>query len=328
MIDFIYCNIEEVIAHKVGNKTNGDDLILSDEKLKIDDLRLRELLLKYFTSSFSNPEYYSFTFSNDDFTLNPLYKFSSEIFSLSANLLNKSKDISKLLFDISLHPQIKSGDLFVVYFSGVKTDGEKVDALGIFKSENVQSFLKLNNTSNTFNLDYDKGINPEKLDKGCLILNTEKENGYKVCVIDKSNKISEAQFWKESFLNIKPIADDFHFTKNFLSFTKKYITNQAPEEFEISKADRIDLLNKTMDYFKTSNVFNKSEFENEVLQDETLIKSFNNFSTSLNEENIGIPQDSFDISSSAVKKQSRSYKSVLKLDKNFHIYIHGDKDLI
>jgi hypothetical protein len=29
-----------------------------------------------------------------------------------------------------------------------------------------------------------------------------------------------------------------------------------------------------------------------------------------------------------VKKQSRVFKSVLKLDRNFHIYIHGDKDLI
>jgi hypothetical protein len=30
----------------------------------------------------------------------------------------------------------------------------------------------------------------------------------------------------------------------------------------------------------------------------------------------------------AVKKQQRIYKSVLKLDKNFHIYIHGNTDLI
>ena len=29
-----------------------------------------------------------------------------------------------------------------------------------------------------------------------------------------------------------------------------------------------------------------------------------------------------------MKKQSRAFKSVLKLDKNFHIYIHGDRELI
>jgi hypothetical protein len=34
------------------------------------------------------------------------------------------------------------------------------------------------------------------------------------------------------------------------------------------------------------------------------------------------------ISGTAVKKQARVFKSVLKLDKNFHIYIHGNKELI
>ncbi len=37
---------------------------------------------------------------------------------------------------------------------------------------------------------------------------------------------------------------------------------------------------------------------------------------------------SFEISNQAVKKQARVFKSVLKLDKNFHIYIHGDKKMI
>lgn len=33
-------------------------------------------------------------------------------------------------------------------------------------------------------------------------------------------------------------------------------------------------------------------------------------------------------SESAVKKSSRSMKSVIKLDKNFHIYVHGGEGLI
>ena len=38
--------------------------------------------------------------------------------------------------------------------------------------------------------------------------------------------------------------------------------------------------------------------------------------------------ESYDISESAVKKQARAYKSVIKLDKNFHIYVHGNRELI
>jgi hypothetical protein len=39
-------------------------------------------------------------------------------------------------------------------------------------------------------------------------------------------------------------------------------------------------------------------------------------------------KDNFKISQQAVKKQARVFKSVLKLDRNFHIYIHGDRELI
>ena len=40
------------------------------------------------------------------------------------------------------------------------------------------------------------------------------------------------------------------------------------------------------------------------------------------------PIDNFEISVHAVKQQAKVFKSVLKLDKNFHIYIHGNRQLI
>jgi len=39
-------------------------------------------------------------------------------------------------------------------------------------------------------------------------------------------------------------------------------------------------------------------------------------------------EDKFDISDQAVKRDFKVFKSVLKLDKNFHIYVHGRRDLI
>ena len=38
--------------------------------------------------------------------------------------------------------------------------------------------------------------------------------------------------------------------------------------------------------------------------------------------------DEFDINSEAVKKMKRVFKSVIKLDKNFHIYVHGNRNNI
>ena len=59
-----------------------------------------------------------------------------------------------------------------------------------------------------------------------------------------------------------------------------------------------------------------------------MIKSFQNFDEIYREENEIELDDNFDISAQAVKKQARVFKSVLKLDKNFHIYIHGNRELI
>jgi len=59
-----------------------------------------------------------------------------------------------------------------------------------------------------------------------------------------------------------------------------------------------------------------------------VIESFRKYDQDYRDQNNIEIDDHFTISSHAVKKQARIFKSVLKLDKNFHIYIHGDKDLI
>jgi len=328
MFDYLNTNIQKVSVHQVGNKTNGEEIILSKAPLDTSDKRLKELLQKFFLHSFVTPEFYNFTFTNEDFKRNPVFNYAKEVFDNTKVFHKTTVNIAKHLYELSVHPQIKSGDLFVAYFNNIQIEDELTDAIGIFKSENRQEFLKVDNASNDFSLHYEDGINIEKLDKGCLIFNTSVENGYKVCIIDKSNKAGEAQYWKDSFLQLKPCGDDYHFTKEFLNITKNYVTTQLSEEFEVSKADKIDLLNRSVNYFKSHDTFDKDDFEKEVFQDKNMIKSFQNFDETYREDNEIEVDDNFDISASAVKKQSRIFKSVLKLDKNFHIYIHGDRDLI
>ena len=40
-----------------------------------------------------------------------------------------------------MHPQIKSGEFYVVYFSDCRFGGKPTDALGLFKSETRDTFL-------------------------------------------------------------------------------------------------------------------------------------------------------------------------------------------
>lgn len=328
MLDFINCNIEKLIVHQVGNKTNSEALRLSDELLNLHDQHLKDLLIQYFLHPLSKSELQRFTFSNKDFKLNPIYQFATSIFEETGDFKSISVDVAKHLYDISTHPNIKKGDLFFATFKDILIEDEMADAIGIFKSENRDSFLKLLENANNFKLNYDEGIGIDKLDKGCLIFNTEKDHGYKVCVVDKSNKEKEAQFWKEQFLNITPLENDYHYTKEFLNATKNYVSHQLAEDFEVSSVDKIDLLNRSVDYFKGNEQFEKEDFEQVVLQDDNLIKSFRSFNNEFQRGHDLDIKDSFEISNEAIKKQARFLKSVLKLDKNFHVYIHGDRSQI
>jgi hypothetical protein len=211
----------------------------------------------------------------------------------------------------------------VAHISDVVIDGLLVQAVGIFKSENKDTYLKLQE----FNLTADEGIDIRKLDKGCLILDLQQEAGYKILVVDNANK-SEANFWRQDFLNIKPWSDAFHHTHNFMSLTRQYVAEHLDEEFSVSRADQIDLLNRSMSFFKSREQFNKAEFEAEVLGDVDVIESFRNYGKSFMANHELDVKDNFEISVHAVKNQARVFKSVLKLDKNFHIYIHGNRQLI
>lgn len=328
MLDYTECAIETISVHRVGNKTNDEELILAKSVLDNTDTQLRELLHAFFLRPFSSNEFYSFTFSNGDFKLNPLFVFASEIFSKRKTFHSNTVNMAKHLYEVSVHPQIKAGDLFVAYFSDIVMDGYKTDAIGIFKSENKQSFLQVKEEGRSFSMNYEDGISIDKLDKGCLIFNSDADEGYKICIVDKAGKSVEAQYWKDDFLMLKPCSDEYHHTKNFLSITKNYVTTQLAEEFEVTKTDQIDILNRSMEYFQTRENFNKMEFEHEVLQDKGIINSFRKFDETYRKENEIELDDRFEISAPALKKQAKVFKSVLKLDKNFHVYIHGNRELI
>ncbi|RYY58326.1 MAG: nucleoid-associated protein [Chitinophagaceae bacterium] len=325
MLDYSGVTIETLSVHHVGNKTNNEDLLLSEEKLPVSDPRLKELLIRFFLPHFSEAELYAFTFTEEKFDLNPLYNYAREAFEDYSDFHNTSITIARHLYEVAVHPQIKPGDLFVAYFSGLILDGQELEAIGIFKSENKQPFLDVDSSS--FTLRYDEGINIDKLDKACLIFNEKENDGLRVSVIDKKGN-ADALYWTNSFLHIKPISDAFHNTQQFLSIAKEFVTKQVTEEFVLSKPDQIDLLNRSIDYFKTHSEFDKAQFEEEVFHHPEMINSFRTFDGQYRNENDLEIGDSFSISSQAVKKQARAFKSVLKLDNNFHVYIHGDKTLI
>lgn len=324
--NFIEAYIEDIYIHLVGNKIADENCVFSREKIQLDE-DLKSLLTHFFLSTFKSDEACCFT-HHVDLNLNETYTYSTKIFEDSTNLYEQSKNLATHLYNKSTHPKIKGGEFYVVHFKNCILGDELLDVVGLFKSENKDTYLQVNKKRGEFEIESKQGINIKKLDKGCLIFNSNKEEGYFVSVIDNTNKGTDAQYWKNDFLAVKPLNNEYHQTNEFLNITKHFVTEQISQEFELTKAEQIDLLNKSVDYFKKHDTFDKEEFAENVFIEDDLKNSFKKFDNIYRTENeIELP-DSFIISTQAVKKQSRVFKNVLKLDKNFHIYIHGDKELI
>jgi hypothetical protein len=73
-------------------------------------------------------------------------------------------------------------------------------------------------------------------------------------------------------LEIIQLNNEFHQTNQFLGIAKQFVTKQLGEDFEVSKADQIDLLNRSVNYFKKHDTFDKEEFESEVFDNENVIE--------------------------------------------------------
>lgn len=321
---------EQLSIHRVGNKAQDDFYVLSDTPIDMSqDEVLPDLLMQYFMKPFGKAtEVYRFYHPNDDLQLNEIYYFAKQYFDGKIPFHDMSQQVAKHLYEVSEHPKIKAGELYVVALKNVQLEGEERDAIGIFKSENKEAYLKVYPNAGGFDLDYEQeAININKLDKGVVITNVEAEEGYKVLVVDQTNQ-SEAVYWKDDFLQIKTRNDNFQQTGNLLKVYKNFVNDKLDEVFEMGSADKIDLLNRSMDYFKTKETFDQGEFEEEVIANPQAASLFKEYQENFAEEFDAPFSANFDIASPAVKKMAASYKSVIKLDKNFHIYVHGKRDYI
>jgi|SRR6187402_232101 len=330
MVTFFEASLNTISVHHVGNQSQSEMYALSEQPLVLKDELISGLLKQYFLSSFEKVNEVYHLMHSSDLSLNEIYSFATQIFDDKSKFHDISEQIAKYLYKVANHPKIKSGELYVVYFRNVQIEGDLLDAIGIFKSENKETYLKVYPDKGGFQVDYEENaININKLDKGVLIFNIEKENGYKVVVVDKATSGQDAAvYWKDEFLQLKIRNDNFNQTNNTLSIYKNFVTNKIDEDFEVTKADKIDLLNRSMKYFKDKDTFDLDEFAGEVIGNPQAIESFKTYKQQYEDEYETPIANSFEISDNAVKKQARVYKSVLKLDKNFHIYIHGDKELI
>lgn len=315
--------IDSLVIHWVGNRNHDDGTILSKSVIELTD-ELSSVLLKYFISSIKHEELYEFT-HNSHIELNEVYTYVSKIFKSPDCLHEQSILLAKHLYENSEHPNIKAGEFYVTYFKNCDIDNKNIDAIGIFKSENKDTFLEVHPQNTSFFIKSKQGINTNKLDKGCIIYNLNKENGYVVAVIDRTNRGNDAKYWTNDFLHITPQKDEYYKTQGILSLCKNFAKNELSQ---YSKAGQVDFINNSIHFLKENKNFSLDSFANEVIIQPEIINSFNKYKTVFQENNDIEIAENFEISENAIKKQTRSLRNIIKLDKNFDIHVHGNRSLI
>lgn len=318
--------LTHIALHLVGNKADEEGVHLSKSNIHLDE-ELRNTLTKFFLNAFNVGEFFHL-YHDSGLEYNVVYGAASKIFEDPSQLYDESVKLARHLYEQSSHPKIKAGEFYVAYFTECMMSGKTVDAVGIFKTENKDVFLKVGGASGRFNLEKEEGINVKKLDKGCLIFNSDRDEGYVVSIVDNTNKGMEALYWTDNFLHVRQRKDEYANTQNVMAMAKSFVTEELPKEFEVSKADQIDLLNKSLQFFKDKDTFDIEEFANEVIEQPDVIESFHNFKKNYENDNDVYIDDNFAISNNAFKKQQRSYKRVIRLDNKIQIIIDGNRDHI
>jgi len=322
-MNFSQSRIKHLIIHEIGNKIRDEKLFLSSKIQRIEE-NFENVLLNYFLKSFiTNEEMHNF-YHNSNLDLNEIYSYSKTNFEEKNELsfIENSQNIAKHLYEFTLHPKIIRGELIIVEIEDVIYDDKSINLLGIFKSENKDSFLKVIRDSDNIKLQDDKGINISKIEKGCLILNHAQEDGFGVLNIDNNNQSTE--YWTNKFLNIRPVKNSSHKTKEIIKickvFSDEILSSKYDNEVEFS------FNNDYINYFEDNDTYDADSFASTIFKDDQIKNEFFTFHES-NKESFDIDlKDSFEVSHTDVKKEKKKIKNIIKLDTNLELKVLLNKD--
>ena len=326
-LDFKQVEIQDVIIHGVGNRTKEEDNFSSNNVLKLDESQ-KSILLSYYLSQFKKDEYFEFT--GDEFMGNEEGLDSNLIFNNIKDInkspdefIEKSKIIAKQLYLATTHPKILSGDLHIVKFSNIIYKDEVITAIGLFKSETEEPFIRVIENGENKEIERQQGLGLKKVDRSCLILNTEKDKGYRILNVDKTKGEVNAH-WTFDFLKLKRKQESYSFTNDFISMSISFADEVLIQDNDIKISDQVQFLQRTEAYLIATDELTLDNFSEEVIGNKEIIKEFEKYIDSFSDDyDIEIMKE-FEISNDAVKENKKNFKLILSLDNNFKVNINGD----
>jgi len=327
----------DLVLAKIGNPQRDEPLQTSREVYKVEE-QDQATLTTLFVKPFRNLIGHRFAHhsSLDQHEMNQIAK---AVFSAPDGLFEKGCDIARRLYSKSNHPNIKAGDLCVSLIKEIEFEGKMTEGLCILKSESLVPFLSISVENGDLRLHTEQGINPEKIDKGCLILNVHADQGYYVMTFDRSG--GESRFWVRDFLGLQVVTDASYLTNAYAKMAVSFLekggsgSEQTKDgsgdgESTASQADDSPpwqtavAAREAIQFFEERDKFDLGEFEQKVLKDPQTIKKFAEHRSKVEEEQGAPLQKSFDISKKDVGKAKKKIGAVMKLDSGVEIHLKSN----
>ena len=305
-------NIKLATIQIVGNKTRGEGLSAA---LTLADVSgSSDFLTKLIEKSFTMDDLKCFSYI-ESVDLNPVYQFASKIFDDNEACLKQSVNMATYLYDQSVHPNIRSGELYVLLLE-CEYKKNAVEAIAILKSEKKDPFLATDNDGREISVRTIYGTGMKGLDKGCLILNVDREHGYVVGTVDNTNNGSDAQYWTDSFLHVTDCDDDYHQTVKLMDMCKGFVKQQDG----ISDIDRAVAAKKTADVFALGETIQMDALADMICQDDKQKREFAAYREAFEKQNGGFA-DEVNVVKKAASRKPVTRMNTLKLGADFEVKV-------
>ena len=306
-------NIKAAVVQRVGNKSMEDGVAFSDSLCQMGGVE--EYLLSVIKASFKFDDWKRFYYI-DDLEMNPAYRFVSKIFEDATAMVKQANNLARHLYEQSIHPNIKIGEFYVVFLEGCEIDGVETNAVGLFKSEIHETVLTVKMENNRLVLSPEMGMSLKKLEKGCIVFNVDKEQGYKVAVVDNTGSNTDAHYWVDNFLHVCNCEDDYHQTERLAELCKGFVEKVS----EQSASDGAIIAKKATEVLKSSETLALADLVEVICKNEVQKKVFSMFRKSFEEEN-GALNDKVVLVKKAVNYKPVSRMNVLKIGTDFEVKV-------
>ncbi|MBF0597287.1 nucleoid-associated protein [Faecalibacter rhinopitheci] len=316
MIDVKNAYIGYITLQKVGHKVREEANIIANETMPVDEKKEEDLVPFLLAPFKKNLETHRFHHYTDKLEFNVLYNLAKSTFDEEIDFLDFSNEALQHLYEKSLHPQIKSGEVFMVMYENMQFEEIPCRGLAIYKLENKKKFLRFDESKG---IDYNiwKGYKLEGIDKACLILDVYREEGFRVFSIDDQHQ--ESEYWKKNFLEIDLIKNNSYHTKKYLELIEDF-SNQIL----LDKTDRksqAEFISNSIQVLQNNEIITNDIIEEEIIKPFELIDEYKGYKKTYAEDNKIDFVENFEVSIPTLSKESKKIKSEIKLDTKINIKI-------